>query len=143
TAAAAHLARVTPRGRYLFVLSLAALGVVYGDIGTSPLYALRECFHGPHSIVPSPANILGVLSMIFWSLVIVISVKYLVFVLNADNHGEGGILSLTALAAVEGLTVAAPLFSHYVVPITIVIIVALFLFQSHGTARIGRVFGPV
>ena len=182
TAAAAHLARVTPRGRYLFVLSLAALGVVYGDIGTSPLYALRECFHGPHSIVPSPANILGVLSMIFWSLVIVISVKYLVFVLNADNHGEGGILSLTALAtpikpsgkserwllivmgifgaallygdgmitpaisvlgAVEGLTVAAPLFSHYVVPITIAIIVALFLFQSHGTARIGKVFGPV
>src|ERR687884_563807 len=82
----------------LYVLSLSALGVVYGDIGTSPLYALRECFHGPHAIAPSAANILGVLSLIFWSLVIVISIKYLVFVLAADNHGEGGILALTALA---------------------------------------------
>ncbi len=182
TSAGGHIPRVSPRGRYLLVLSLAALGVVYGDIGTSPLYALRECFHGPHSIEPTAANILGVLSLIFWSLIIVISVKYLVFVLNADNHGEGGILSLTALAtpikpsgrterwllivmgifgaallygdgmitpaisvlgAMEGLTVATPLFSDYVVPITIVIIVALFVFQSRGTARIGRVFGPV
>ena len=92
------MARRAPRGRYLFVLSLAAFGVVYGDIGTSPLYAMRECFHGAHAIVPSPANILGVLSLIFWSLIIVISIKYLVFVLRADNHGEGGILSLTALA---------------------------------------------
>jgi KUP system potassium uptake protein len=177
-----HVERVTPRGRYLIVLSLAALGVVYGDIGTSPLYALRECFHGPHSIVPTPANILGVLSLIFWSLIIVISVKYLAFVLHADNHGEGGILSLTALAtpikpsgkserwiliamgifgasllcgegiitpaisilsAMEGLTVATPLLNPYIVPITIAIIVALFLFQARGTAGIGRVFGPV
>jgi KUP system potassium uptake protein len=72
--------------------------VVYGDIGTSPLYAIRECFHGPHAVAATPENIMGVLSLIFWSLVIVISVKYLVFVLRADNHGEGGILSLTALA---------------------------------------------
>ena len=86
-----------PRGRYLYLLSLAALGVVYGDIGTSPLYALRECFHGPHGIAPEPHNVLGVLSLIFWSLIIVISIKYLVFVMRADNRGEGGILSLMSL----------------------------------------------
>ena len=176
------MTRRAPRGRYLAVLSLAALGIVYGDIGTSPLYALRECFHGPHAIAPLPANILGVLSLIFWSLVIVISIKYLVFVLRADNHGEGGILALTALAtpikpsgrsehtflimlgifgaallygdgiitpaisvlsAMEGITVATPFLSHFVVPLTIVIIVALFLFQSHGTAKVGKIFGPV
>ncbi|MBA3632587.1 MAG: potassium transporter Kup [Acidobacteria bacterium] len=98
TYADTHIPRQTPRGRYLFVLSLTALGVVYGDIGTSPLYAIRECFHGTHSITATPENILGVLSLIFWSLIIVISIKYLVFVLRADNHGEGGILSLAALA---------------------------------------------
>ncbi|HEX6729412.1 MAG TPA: KUP/HAK/KT family potassium transporter, partial [Pyrinomonadaceae bacterium] len=98
TAAGTHIRRHAPHGRYLFVLSLAALGVVYGDIGTSPLYAIRECFHGPHAVAPSRLNILGVLSLIFWSLIIVISIKYLVFVLRADNNGEGGILSLTALA---------------------------------------------
>jgi KUP system potassium uptake protein len=88
----------TPRGRRLFVLSLGALGVVYGDIGTSPLYALRECFHGEYAVDVSPANVLGVLSLVFWSLVLVISVKYLGFVLRADNRGEGGILALVALA---------------------------------------------
>ena len=93
-----HIPKAPPQGNYLFVLSLAALGVVYGDIGTSPLYAIRECFHGPHAIAPIAANILGVLSLIFWSLIIVISMKYLVFVLRADNQGEGGILSLAALA---------------------------------------------
>ena len=182
TAAGTHIIRRQPRGRYLLILSLASLGVVYGDIGTSPLYAMRECFHGPHAITPSASNILGVLSLVFWALVIVISIKYLVFVLRADNHGEGGILSLTALAtpirpsgrtehlvliligifgaallygdgvitpaisvlgAMEGLTVATPVFSPYVVPITIVILVALFLFQSKGTAKVGRVFGPI
>ncbi|MDQ1525201.1 MAG: system potassium uptake protein, partial [Pyrinomonadaceae bacterium] len=86
------------RGRYLAVLSLTALGIVYGDIGTSPLYAMRECFHGPHAIAPTPDNIFGVLSLIFWALVIIISIKYCVFVLRADNRGEGGILALTALA---------------------------------------------
>jgi KUP system potassium uptake protein len=87
-----------PTGKYLAALSLAALGVVYGDIGTSPLYAIRECFHGPHAIPPTPANVLGVLSLIFWSLVIVISVKYLAYVMRADHDGEGGILALMALA---------------------------------------------
>jgi KUP system potassium uptake protein len=182
TSTTGHIARVTPRGKYLFIISLAALGVVYGDIGTSPLYALRECFHGPHSITPTPGNVLGVLSLIFWSLVIVISIKYLVFVLQADNHGEGGILSLTALAtpikpsgkserkllilmgifgaallygdgmitpaisvlsAMEGLTVATPVLGSYVVPVTIVILLALFLFQRRGSAKIGKVFGPI
>jgi KUP system potassium uptake protein len=171
-----------PSGKYLAFLSLAALGVVYGDIGTSPLYALRECFHGPHAIAVTPANILGVLSLIFWSLIIVVSIKYLVFVLRADNHGEGGILSLAALAtpikpsgrserrvllalgifgaallygdgvltpaisilgAVEGLTVATPAMTPFVVPFTIAILIGLFLFQSRGTARVGKVFGPV
>ena len=182
TDAQGHPHTVTPRGRYLALLSLTALGVVYGDIGTSPLYAMRECFHGPHAIEPSPANVFGVLSLIFWSLVVVISVKYLVFVLRADNRGEGGILALTALAtpikvasrserwglvmlgifgaallygdgmitpaisvlsAVEGLNVATPLFSPYVIPITIAVLIGLFLIQSHGTAGIGKVFGPV
>src|SRR5688500_270017 len=86
-----------PTGRYLLGLSMAALGVVYGDIGTSPLYALRESFHPSHGVGPTPANVLGVLSLIFWALVLIISVKYLAFVLRADNRGEGGILALTAL----------------------------------------------
>ncbi|MFN7914111.1 MAG: potassium transporter Kup [Vicinamibacterales bacterium] len=171
-----------PRGRYLFTLAVAALGVVYGDIGTSPLYALRECFHGEHAIAPTPENIMGVLSMVFWSLVLVISGKYITFVLRADNQGEGGILALTSLAtpikilskterwplvllgifgaallygdgmitpaisvlsAVEGLDTATPIFTPYVVPITIVILVGLFLIQSHGTGGVGRIFGPV
>ena len=86
-----------PRGRYLALMSLGALGIVYGDIGTSPLYAMRECFSGSHPIAVTSANVLGVLSLIFWSLVVVISVKYLIFVLRADNRGEGGILALMAL----------------------------------------------
>ncbi|HVG39029.1 MAG TPA: KUP/HAK/KT family potassium transporter, partial [Pyrinomonadaceae bacterium] len=182
TVTPAHILRETPHGRYLLLLSLTALGVVYGDIGTSPLYAMRECFHGPHAIAPTPENIYGVLSLIFWSLIIVISVKYLVFVLRADNQGEGGILALTALAtpikilsrtekrglviigifgaallygdgiitpaisvlsAVEGLQVATPYFSPYVVPITIVILVGLFFIQKRGTAGVGKLFGPV
>jgi KUP system potassium uptake protein len=171
-----------PQGSYLFTLSLAALGVVYGDIGTSPLYALRECFSGTHAIAPTRVNVLGVLSLVFWSLLTVISGKYLRFVLRADNQGEGGILALTALAtpikivsrterwplvllgifgaallygdgmitpaisvlsAVEGLEVATPIFTPFVEPITIVILVVLFLIQTHGTARVGLIFGPV
>ena len=89
--------QAAPRGRQFALLSLAALGIVYGDIGTSPLYAVRECFHGPHAVAVMPSNILGVLSLIFWALVLVISVKYLVFILRADNRGEGGILALAAL----------------------------------------------
>lgn len=164
----------------LAALSLAALGIVYGDIGTSPLYALRECFHGPHAMPPTPDRVLGVLSLILWALIITISIKYMVFVLRADNRGEGGILALTALAcparlrdrrwllfgfgifgaallygdgiitpavtvlsAVEGLRIAAPGLEMFVVPITVAILVILFLQQRHGTAKIGRVFGPV
>jgi KUP system potassium uptake protein len=87
----------TPKGKYLYYLALGALGVVYGDIGTSPLYAFRESFHASHGLQPSADNILGVLSLIFWSLILVISIKYTIFVMRADNHGEGGILALTAL----------------------------------------------
>jgi KUP system potassium uptake protein len=83
--------------RYLIGLVIGALGVVFGDIGTSPLYALRECFHGEHAIEPTRNNIFGVLSLIFWSLVIIVSVKYLIFVMRAHNNGEGGILALLAL----------------------------------------------
>ena len=171
-----------PRGRYLALLTLGALGVVYGDIGTSPLYALRECFHGPHAVPATPENILGVLSLIFWSLTLIISIKYLVFVMRADNDGEGGILALLALVseqpgdtgrsraslialglfgaallygdgmitpaisvlgAVEGLTVATHIFEPYVVPVTVVILVALFLIQSRGTHKVGAMFGPI
>jgi len=172
----------SPRGNYLLLLTLGALGVVYGDIGTSPLYALRESFHASHNLTPTPANVLGILSLIFWSLVIVISIKYLVFVMRADNDGEGGILALTSLvtpkmvkrnggkyylillglfgtallygdgmitpaisvlSAVEGLEVATPVFEPYILPITVGILVALFLTQRLGTAGVGRVFGPV
>ena len=83
--------------RRLLKLSLAALGVVFGDIGTSPLYAIRECFHGEYGIAVSPANVLGVLSLMFWSLVMIVTLKYLIFVLRADNQGEGGVMALTAL----------------------------------------------
>ncbi|HEX3555593.1 MAG TPA: potassium transporter Kup [Thermoanaerobaculia bacterium] len=158
--------------------AVGALGIVYGDIGTSPLYALRECFFGSHSVAPTPLNVLGVMSLIFWSLIIVISIKYLVFVMRADNRGEGGILALMALirtrgsgrwaliamglfgaallygdgmitpaisvlSAVEGLEVATSFFRPYVVPITIAILVGLFVIQRRGTAKIGALFGPV
>ncbi len=88
--------RQEARGKRLAILSLAALGVVYGDIGTSPLYAIRECFHGEYGIAPTPENVLGVLSLVFWALVMVVCVKYLSFVLRADNRGEGGVIALTA-----------------------------------------------
>jgi KUP system potassium uptake protein len=168
--------------KYLFVLSLSALGVVYGDIGTSPLYALRECFHASHGVAPTTANVLGILSLIFWSLTIVISFKYLIFVMRADNRGEGGILALmslvgargdnakrgrailialglfgaallygdgmitpaiSVLSAIEGLDVATPVFSHYIVPITIGVLIILFVVQRAGTAKVGALFGPV
>ncbi|MGA9525261.1 MAG: potassium transporter Kup [Myxococcaceae bacterium] len=172
---------VEPTGKALAGLALTALGVVFGDIGTSPLYAFRECFHGPHAIALTPGNVLGVLSLIVWSLVLIITVKYIGFVMRADNRGEGGILALMALAlqgkhgprrryllvivglfgaallygdgvitpaisvlsAVEGLQVATPVFAPYVIPITIFILVLVFLVQHKGTAIIGRIFGPV
>ena len=176
-------ATTAPHSRLpLLPVALGALGVVFGDIGTSPLYALRESFHTAHGILPTPANVLGILSLIFYALVIVISVKYLVFILRADNHGEGGILALTALltplhlrrgggrwllillglfgtallygdgvitpaisvlSAVEGLEVATPFFEPYILPITIVILVGLFVIQRFGTGGVGKVFGPV
>src|SRR5688572_26143086 len=89
-------------GKYLAGLSLAALGVVYGDIGTSPLYAIRESFIEEHGVPVSAANVLGVLSLVFWALIVVISIKYLIFILRADNRGEGGILALTSLVTPVG-----------------------------------------
>ncbi len=163
---------VAPTGFRLGILSLAALGVVYGDIGTSPLYAMRECFNPPHGTGVNEANVFGVLSLIIWALIIVVSIKYMIFILRVDNRGEGGILALTALAtpinaltkskrwllvlmgvigaamlygdgiitpaisvlsAVEGLKIATPLFEPYVVPITIAIIIGLFMIQRFGT----------
>jgi len=171
-----------PTGTRLLVLSLAAIGVVYGDIGTSPIYAFRESFHHSYGIDPTGANVLGILSLIFWSLIIVISVKYLGLVMQADNQGEGGIVALTALilppderatgrrwmlalaglfgaallygdsmitpaisvlSAVEGLEVATPVFEPYIIPITIGILIGLFIFQRTGTEGVGKVFGPV
>jgi KUP system potassium uptake protein len=169
-------------GRRLLVLSVAALGVVYGDIGTSPLYAIRECFHGEYGITPTPANILGVLSLMFWSLLLIVSVKYLSFIMQADNHGEGGVIALTALlrphgrrplgsrwfllamglfaasllygdgmitpaisvlSAVEGLRTITPVLQPYIVPITMVILIGLFVLQRRGTGQVGVLFGPI
>ena len=86
-----------PEGRQLFLLTLGALGVVYGDIGTSPLYTVRECLHGEHGIGVAPDSVFGVLSLIFWALTLIISIKYVGYILRADNKGEGGILALMAL----------------------------------------------
>jgi KUP system potassium uptake protein len=189
------LARPAPRAharpsqsRFL-PLTLTALGVVYGDIGTSPLYAMRECFFGSHAVPPTHENVLGVLSLIIYALFLVISVKYVLIVMRADNQGEGGILALTALlsspdetgagtgsrlaagrpilvalgvfgtallygdgmitpaisvlGAIEGLEVATPLLSPYVVPVTVAILVGLFSIQKFGTHRVGGLFGPI
>jgi len=101
TTAAEASDRINPERTGLRVLALWALGVVYGDIGTSPLYALRSCFRGPTGVEASHENVLGVLSLIFWALILIVSVKYIAFVLRADNRGEGGILALMALAFPE------------------------------------------
>jgi KUP system potassium uptake protein len=167
--------REAPTGRRLAALSLTALGVVYGDIGTSPLYAVREAFKPAYGLTPTPDAVYGVLSLIVWSLVLVVSVKYITLVMRADNRGEGGILALLALlprdrtvlvmlalfgaallygdgvitpaisvlSATEGLEVVAPGFAPYVVPVTVVILLLLFLVQKRGTGGIGGVFGPV
>ncbi|MCB2149132.1 MAG: potassium transporter Kup [Deltaproteobacteria bacterium] len=164
-------------------LSLAALGVVFGDISTSPIYAIRECFHGEYGIAVSHTNVMGILSLMFWALVMIVGVKYLLFVFRANNHGEGGVMALTALirgqngpsenrrrsgvialglfaacllygdgmitpaisvlSAVEGIGIVTPVFGPYVIPITIAILLGLFLIQRHGTARLGGLFGPV
>lgn len=162
-------------------LALGALGVVYGDIGTSPLYTIRGCFHGLHALQPTRFAVLGVLSCIIWTLTIIVSVKYLTFVMRANNRGEGGIIALLALtlarlsnervrlpllimgacgaalllgegmitpaisvlSAVEGLGVATPGLRRFVVPITVTILVALFLVQRLGTGRVGHLFSPI
>ena len=163
-------------------LALAALGVVYGDIGTSPLYAVKEVFNPSHGIAFSTANVVGGVSAIFWALMIVVSVKYVILIMRADNKGEGGIMALLALAsasvkdhanwgvplalvgvfgaalfygdgvitpaisvlsAIEGLEIATPALKPYVVPLTIVVLIALFAFQRTGTATVGALFGPV
>ena len=161
---------------------------MYGDIGTSPLYAMRECFFGSHPVPPTHENVLGVLSLIIYALVLVISIKYVALVMRADNQGEGGILALTALvpglkgergvsarlavgrpilialgifgtallygdgmitpaisvlSAVEGMEVVTPLLRPYVVPVTVVILVGLFVIQRYGTHRVGGLFGPI
>ena len=179
-----HAHDTHPTGRRLLVLALTALGIVYGDIGTSPLYAIREGFNGAHAFAATETNVYGLLSLVTWALLLVISVKYLSFVLRADNRGEGGIMALLALvlqqerretdrrrravlimlalfgaalltgegiitpavsvlSAIEGLEVATPAFSPYVVPLTVGILVALFSVQRFGTARVGSLFGPV
>jgi KUP system potassium uptake protein len=162
-------------------LTLGAIGVVYGDIGTSPLYALKQVFANGH--VPlTPTNVYGVLSLVFWTITVVVSIKYVVLILRADNNGEGGLIAMLALAsqavrgkpalrrrllfigifgtaiffgdgvitpaisvlgAVEGLQVAAPALHQWVVPIALVILTGLFMFQRFGTERVGRLFGPV
>jgi KUP system potassium uptake protein len=180
-------APVVHDGKALAKLSIGALGVVYGDIGTSPLYTIRECFGSPHGVQVSLPNVLGILSLVFWALTLVVVLKYVLLVLRADHHGEGGILALLALVteqrshpkpgqsghrrmialmvmalfgfslllgegmitpaisvlgALEGLDVATPVFRPFVVPLAMVILLALFLVQKRGTARIGAWFGP-
>ncbi|MFC4863737.1 potassium transporter Kup [Pseudomonas sp. MAHUQ-62] len=161
---------------------VAAAGVVYGDIGTSPLYTLKEVFSEQYGVQVNHDGVLGVLSLIFWSLIWVVSIKYMLFVLRADNDGEGGAMALTALAqraarsyprlklavlllglfgtalfygdsmitpaisvlsAIEGLDLAFDGISHWVVPLSLIVLVGLFLIQKHGTARIGIFFGPI
>ena len=166
----------------LATMMLAAIGVVFGDIGTSPLYALKECFDPHHGIAFSPEALFGVIAMMIWSLIMVVTFKYVLFVMRADNKGEGGVLSLMALAlrsfdskskkyfflmilgmlgacmllgesvitpaisvlsAVEGIEIAAPGLHKFIIPISLVILVALFLIQKYGTAAVGNLFGPV
>ena len=163
-------------------LVLGAIGVVFGDIGTSPLYALKTAFGPEHAIPLTADNVMGILSLIVWSMTWVITLKYLFVMMRADNNGEGGILALLALAlretrryprlrwtvigigifgaamfygdsmitpaisvlsAVEGLGVATPAFSHFVIPVTLIVLGVLFMIQSHGTGKVGNFFGPV
>ncbi len=165
----------------LSALALGAIGVVYGDLGTSPLYTMKETF-GSRGLPVDEPNVLGILSLVFWTLMLVVSIKYACFIMRADNRGEGGIMALTALAqrgvresrrvywlvtmlglfgaalffgdgvitpaisvlsAVEGLEVVAPQLNHYIVPITIVILLGLFWIQKRGSGRVGAVFGPI
>src|SRR5215813_4866097 len=173
-----------PSSAIPYAATLGALGVVYGDIGTSPLYAMKEAAKAAsgHSGAIAPDAVLGVVSLIFWALILIISMKYALLILRADNRGEGGIVAwlallharnaapgtwrahllvvgligaallygdgaitpaISVLSAIEGLKVDAPSLSHVVVPITIVILVGLFVMQKQGTGFIGKIFGPV
>jgi KUP system potassium uptake protein len=166
----------------LWKLALSAVGVVYGDIGTSPLYTMKEVFAGTHPLAVQEQNVLGILSLVFWALIIVVSIKYVAFIMRADNRGEGGIMALIALnmrtttagsrlqwglmtlgifgaalfygdgiitpaisvlSAVEGLEVGMPSLEPMIVPITLVVITALFVVQRKGTASVGKLFGPI
>ncbi|MNF61164.1 potassium transport protein Kup [compost metagenome] len=179
--ASSHAGTVQSSAKPLSML-VAAVGVVYGDIGTSPLYTLKEVFSGDYGVPVNHDGVLGILSLIFWSLIWVVSIKYMMFVLRADNQGEGGIMALTALArraagtrarlrsflvvcglcgaalfygdsmitpaisvlsAIEGLGLAFDGIDHWVVPLSLIVLVALFLIQRHGTERIGILFGPI
>lgn len=171
-----------PSSSSLKALTLAAMGVVYGDIGTSPLYAMKEAFSSEHGLALSDGNIVGVVSLIIWALILVVTLKYVLLVTRASNDGEGGIMALLALAlspfkpctrrysmlivigligtalffgdgiitpsisvlsAVEGLSIATPALTDYVVPVTVAILLALYLMQRKGTAHIGKWFGPI
>ncbi len=174
---------MTPSDRKLPpAVLLAVLGIAYGDIGTSPLYAFKESLAGEHGVGVTPDAVFGVLSMIFWAVTLIVSIKYMLLVLRADNDGEGGILALLALvlrqipaagrvrqvaigaglvgaamffgecvvtpaisvlSAAEGLRVVSPVFTPYVIPLTLIVLVVLFLVQSKGTATVGRAFGPI
>ncbi|MDN5417108.1 MAG: potassium transporter Kup [Acinetobacter sp.] len=171
----------TAKKAALPAITLAALGVVFGDIGTSPLYALRQCFLTAH-IAITEATVLGILSLIFWCMMLTISFKYVTIIMRADNNGEGGIMSLLALnlrsnriadnrkiylialgfigaslffgdgiitpaisvlSAIEGLSIATPMFNKWLMPLAIGILTALFLVQRHGTGTMGKFFGPI
>ena len=161
------------------VLTLGAIGVVYGDIGTSPIYAFREALRATGATAPAAAEVLGILSLLIWTLILIVTVKYVFFLLRADNRGEGGILALytlvrlaagkrsvpvlllalsgaalfagdaaitpaiSVLSAVEGLGLIVPALSAYVLPVTLGILVGLFIVQRHGTASVAKLFGPV
>src|SRR5688572_10399215 len=163
-------------------LVIGAIGVVFGDIGTSPLYTLKEAFSPHFGLIGNHDTVLGILSLVFWALMIVVTVKYVTIIMRADNEGERGIMALmtlaqrtlakgsrsayiigilgifgaslffgdsvitpaiTVLGAVEGLEVAAPGLHRFIVPISVVILVMVFLAQRFGTEKVGRVFGPV
>ena len=173
---------ISPDRKLSPAILLAALGVAYGDIGTSPLYAFKESVTGEHGVGVTDEAVFGVLSMIFWAVTLIVSVKYMLLVLRADNDGEGGVLALlglvlrqipaagrvrqaavgagllgasmffgecvvtpaiSVLSAAEGLQVVSPVFTPYVIPLTLIVLVALFAVQSKGTATVGRAFGPI
>ena len=169
----------TSNSTKLLALSIGALGVVYGDIGTSPLYAINEIMFGHGNLKMSAPNIIGAISLVVWALTIVVSIKYVIFVLRADSDGEGGVFALysllhkiqkkwlgliipllilaaglligdgiitpaiSVLSAVEGVGVVTHALSPFIIPITIAILTALFFIQKKGTAKIGKIFGPI